>query len=188
MDYAINSKGGFLRKTSTLVNHFTRKRSKHFNEMLQNLAKIEMFQKVPQELIQELVAIVGESKHEDGEFIFHKGDLGDKIYFVRSGYLSIQVDNEEIKRISVGDVAGEIGLLTGGPRIADVKAIGPVELWWIARKDFLELKELSPELNEAMIAVAENHLNEYRLANRDGHDATSAREWFSSSKRAIRSL
>jgi len=69
----------------------------------------------------------------DGEVLFLKGDVGQKIYIVANGVIRIavgSVDGHEaiLNHIRDGQIFGEIAAIGGGTRTADAIAVGNVDL------------------------------------------------------------
>ena len=71
-----------------------------------------------------------------GAAVVTQGEPGDTFYFVRSGSLDVLKDGKRVHVLGAGDVFGEIALLTGGPRIATVRATSAAELYALSKSDF----------------------------------------------------
>jgi CRP-like cAMP-binding protein len=76
-----------------------------------------------------------------GEKIVSQGDTGEALFFVEYGQVEVVVniqDRESVSlaRIGPGNHFGEIAFVSGGERIADVVALGPVRLWKLPRQQF----------------------------------------------------
>lgn len=84
-----------------------------------------------------------------GETIIRKGEHGDTAYFISSGAVEVVTGQQRI-RLGRGDVFGEIALLTGGLRTADVHALGYCHLLVLTRSDFRELLRRDPDLQTQM--------------------------------------
>jgi len=78
-----------------------------------------------------------------GEALFRKGDEGTSLYIVKTGSVKIVLpsdttgDEVAAAILSEGDFFGEMSLLDGMPRSADVVALEPSELLALSQKDFL---------------------------------------------------
>ena len=69
------------------------------------------------------------------ELIVRKGERGDAMYFIASGAAEVTFPNHRI-RLGSGDVFGEMSLLTGEPRQADVRALTYCRLLVLRKTDF----------------------------------------------------
>ena len=69
------------------------------------------------------------------ELIVRKGERGDALYFIASGAAEVAFSNHRF-RLGSGDFFGELSLLTGEPRQADVKALTYCRLLVLRKTDF----------------------------------------------------
>src|ERR1700674_1609557 len=86
-----------------------------------------------------------------GTVIYAKGDPGNSLFAVITGTVRISVPSVEGKdtvfaQLAAGEIFGEIALLDGRPRSADVAAITDCELMVIQRRDVVPLMHEHPEL------------------------------------------
>ncbi|MDX6285083.1 MAG: hypothetical protein QOG53_568 [Frankiales bacterium] len=73
---------------------------------------------------------------EAGKLLFAQGEIADALYVVVSGRLEIVADGDAILELGPGAVIGELGLLTGTPRAASVRARRDSEVLRITRRAF----------------------------------------------------
>jgi len=117
-----------------------------------------LFSKLSPKQIDRLAAcIVGKSVLR-GTSICAKGDPGSSLFVICRGTVKISVPSADghdavFNLIGKGDVFGEIALLDGRPRTADVVAITDCELFVIERRDFLPLVREEPEIALKMIEI-----------------------------------
>jgi CRP/FNR family transcriptional regulator, cyclic AMP receptor protein len=117
-----------------------------------------LFSKLSPKQIDRLAAcIVGKSVPR-GTSICAKGDPGSSLFVMCRGTVKVltpSVDGHDavLNLIGKGDVFGEIALLDGRPRTADVVAITDCELFVIERRDFLPLVKEEPEIALKMIEI-----------------------------------
>ncbi|MEM9629977.1 MAG: cation:proton antiporter [Pseudomonadota bacterium] len=88
------------------------------------------------------------------EKLIRKGDRGDAAYFIASGAVEVRAPAQNI-RLGRGDVFGEIALMTGGRRSADVVALGYCQLLSLRAQDFKALMEQNPDVREHVNELAE---------------------------------
>ncbi|WP_445681303.1 Crp/Fnr family transcriptional regulator [Radicibacter daui] len=111
-----------------------------------------LFQDLPEDVIDRLLAMTVTRHVHAGETIFLKGDEGDTLYGVLSGKVRISVSSPTGKAVvfnimETGDVFGEIALLDGLERTADAIAMEAGDLLMILRRDFMGLLEREPRLS-----------------------------------------
>lgn len=75
-----------------------------------------------------------------GTVLCRRGDPGDRLYLIQAGAVAVQLQHDGgqivLRRLGPGDVVGEMALLTGQPRSADVVAVEETRLWALERDDF----------------------------------------------------
>jgi len=109
-------------------------------------------------IVERLAPRVITTKVKKGAVIFNKGDIGTKLYAVRSGAVRISAPSEQGKDaifnlVVPGELFGEIAFLDGGQRTADAVAISNCELMVIERRDFIPLLRDNPEVAISLIKI-----------------------------------
>ena len=94
-----------------------------------------------------------------GSTIVREGDEADAFYLIFSGSARVIKRGEHEEEIALntlhrGDSFGEKGLLSGGARLATVRASGPVTVLRLPRAVFTGLVLFHPEVGEALQALA----------------------------------
>ena len=80
-----------------------------------------------------------------GQVIIRQGEAADRFYIIAEGEVEVTQTGAQreapriLRRMSVAEVFGEIGLLTGVPRTATVTAVTACSLLALEKPDFLEL-------------------------------------------------
>ncbi|MBM4072210.1 MAG: CBS domain-containing protein [Planctomycetes bacterium] len=84
---------------------------------------------------------LGRAHFEPGQFVFHKGDPGDKFYIIERGRADVYLDDAAppIAQLGAGDHFGEGALLSGTPRSASVRAVDPLDLVVVGPNSFGQL-------------------------------------------------
>jgi len=116
------------------------------------------FKDLGNSVIERLAPRVITTKVKKGAVIFHKGDIGSKLYAVRAGAVRISAPSEQGKDaifnlVVPGELFGEIAFLDGGQRTADAVAIDNCELMVIERRDFVPLLRDDPEVAIRLIKI-----------------------------------
>jgi predicted acylesterase/phospholipase RssA/CRP-like cAMP-binding protein len=109
------------------------------------------------------------------DVLFHEGDEGDSLYLLTAGRLGVRQSSTsgpdlEIDRLNPGATVGEMALLTGQKRTADVYAQEYCHLLRLSRAEFLTLtqqesawtqavfEKIKPRIQRAQLARILNHL------------------------------
>jgi len=106
--------------------------------------------------LQRVASISTELDFVDGDMICEQDEPGDEMYVIISGDVRIVVSHDgesekEIAHRSAGDVVGEMSIISGGPRIASVLAVGDVRILCIDRLSFESLLRERPEVSMAVM-------------------------------------
>lgn len=93
--------------------------------------------------------------YEIGQWVFHKGDPGDKFYIIERGKAGVYFDDNGSPICSLGpdDHFGEGALLTGAARSASIRAEEPLDLLVVGQESFAQLTHHCAVLRTAMEAV-----------------------------------
>src|SRR5207245_1101068 len=84
---------------------------------------------------------LGRAHFEAGQYVFHKGEPGDKFYVIEKGQAGVYLD-EAAKPVAVlrpGDHFGEGALLKSAPRSASVKAEDNLDVLLVDKRSFGQL-------------------------------------------------
>jgi CRP-like cAMP-binding protein len=110
------------------------------------------------DLLRQLQVHASEQSVERGQTIFAKGDVGTCLFAILEGQVkvisfSMQGKNAVLNFLGPGDIFGEIALLDGGLRTADVTAVTRCKLIVIDRRDFLPLLHSKPDIAQKLIEI-----------------------------------
>ena len=117
-----------------------------------------LFGKLTPHHIDRLSACIVTKTVKHGTNIFAKGDPGTSMCAIREGTVKISVPTVDGKDavfnvLGKGAIFGEIALLDGNPRTADVTAVTDCELFVIERRDFLPLMREEPDIALRIIEI-----------------------------------
>ena len=99
---------------------------------------------------------------EEGAYLTRQGAVGREFFLVLDGVASCRVRKKEVRRFRTGSYFGELALLHGGIRTADVVAVSPMDLLVFDAREFRSMLMTTPNIGVKMLA----YLAE-RLAERD---------------------
>ncbi len=112
-----------------------------------------------------------------GDTLMRQGEVGDDLFFVESGRLTIQVDREDqmpfSRRVTAPTTVGEMALVTRAPRTATVVAAEPTRAFRLAKGDFDALMAAHPRLADVLTRLVGERLREIEGIRRVGkYDVT----------------
>ncbi|MEK1895420.1 MAG: cation:proton antiporter [Rhizobium sp.] len=126
---------------------------KHQLEMQELIETFPLFAKVDEDSQEELLLLFQPKSALPGERVMRKGDRGDGMYFLSSGAVEVQLPGEPI-RLDPGAFFGEMALLSGGRRTADVVAVDFCQFFVLERRDFNMFTAKHPVLRQAVSEMA----------------------------------
>jgi small-conductance mechanosensitive channel/CRP-like cAMP-binding protein len=135
------------------------------------ISEVPLFKHLPKEGAAHLAARCRRERYGPEEMIVHKGDDSTEMYVVASGRVRIQLLNEEgqgpiVATLGPGEFFGEMSLMTGEQRAADVISYEETSLLVIDRDALVPLMEKHSDLLENMSRVlAERQLRLAELNN-----------------------
>jgi CPA2 family monovalent cation:H+ antiporter-2 len=111
-----------------------------------------------------------------GDRIIRKGDKADAVYFIASGEVEVAVTDKKIK-LKSGSFFGELALLSGQPRTADVTALDYSKFLTLSTRDFRQLLKNYPDIREhiSKMAAERGEMNKHLIeAAANAPDTTAA--------------
>ena len=91
------------------------------------------------------------------ERILRKGERGDAVFFIASGAVEVVLPHSRV-RLGSGEFFGEMALLSGRPRQADVVALTYCQFLVLRRSDFERFMKVNPDARVKISRVAEERL------------------------------
>src|SRR6266404_1060282 len=118
---------------------------------MQELSKVSIFEKLNENDVAKLGAIVTRKTHAPDTAVVFQGDPSDSLYILLSGSAKVHVTSAEgqgkiLKILGAGEIFGELAMLDGSPRSATVTTLEPTEMAAIARRDFQTFVAGHPEI------------------------------------------
>jgi small-conductance mechanosensitive channel/CRP-like cAMP-binding protein len=118
------------------------------------IASVGIFEPLTFEERETVVRSLVKYSYAPGEMIIKRGDPGDSMFIICRGRVEVQLpsNNGDLKHVAAlepGNFFGEMALLTGEPRNADVYALDEVEVLEIRKPVIQQLFDENAELAEA---------------------------------------
>jgi hypothetical protein len=121
------------------------------------------FSDLSPELLNSLLATMRVREYGAGELVIRQADQGDDLFVLLDGTAEAFIrhaasDHTKVGEFRPGDVVGEISMLTGEARTADVVAQTPVRALLLSRADFDRVATTHPELRMMLTDVVASRL------------------------------
>jgi CRP-like cAMP-binding protein len=124
------------------------------------LEKVPLFKGLSQKHLGMVATSLNEVSVDDGTELTRQGEPGDAMYLIASGKVVVRRNGRKIAERKKGDFIGEMALLDGQDRSATVVADGPVTVFEVHRKDFIELVDQVPGFARTILAGLSHRLRE----------------------------
>ena len=143
------------------------------------LSNIALFKDFSGELLQAITDSFHLKKFKPEEVLFHQGDDGESLFVLVEGLLEVSVQIEGEKRhltfLRPGSFLGEMALLTGEKRSADVISCTESLVGELTKDSIMSLATENPEVLKKMTAVvAKRRLKNEEIASASGKDLDKA--------------
>jgi CRP/FNR family transcriptional regulator, cyclic AMP receptor protein len=119
-------------------------------EIILALKSTPLFRNVPGEGLKRLSDFIQEKTARAGESIFREEDLGDEMYLVRSGQVSIQQElpsgPAQLDLVEPGGYFGEMAIIDDLPRTASARAEVDTSLLVLHKNDFRAAVQDYPDI------------------------------------------
>jgi len=116
------------------------------------LKTIPLFSSLSEKALNTLSVFSSETSVSAGKRLVHEGDYSYDLIVIEAGTADVIKGDEVIGSLGPGDVFGEIGMLSGSKRMADVIATSPMDLIALSKWD---LKRISTEISDQLQSLVE---------------------------------
>jgi CRP-like cAMP-binding protein len=123
------------------------------------LKTIPLFSSMSEKALDTVSVFASETTVSTGKRLVHEGDYSYDLIVIEAGTADVIKGGEIIGSLGPGDVFGEMGMLSGGKRMADVIATSSMRLITLSKWD---LKRISTEVSDKLQSLVEQRqrLNE----------------------------
>lgn len=116
------------------------------------LGKVPLFSACSRNELRDIARLGTPVGVDEGAYLTQEGKPGREFFLVLEGTASCRVRNKEVKRFRPGGYFGELALLHGGVRTADVVALTPMELLVFDSREFRSMLMTTPRVDVKMLA------------------------------------
>jgi CRP-like cAMP-binding protein len=135
-------------------------RSRIPKEQTELLGKVPLFSSCTRSELRSIAQLGTPIDAEEGAVLTQQGKPGREFFLVLDGVASCRVGSKEVKKFRAGGYFGELALLHGGLRTADVVATTPMELLVFDYREFRTMLTTTPNIGVKMLANLAERLTE----------------------------
>ncbi|HTW41506.1 MAG TPA: cyclic nucleotide-binding domain-containing protein [Solirubrobacteraceae bacterium] len=115
-----------------------------------HLKAIPLFSSLSDKALNTVAVFASETSVSSGKRLVHEGDYSYELIVIEEGTADVVKDGEVIASLGPGDVFGEMGMLAGAKRTADVVATSSMRLITLSKWD---LRRISSEVGDQLQAL-----------------------------------
>ncbi len=114
-----------------------------------------LFESCTKRELEDVATVTVETTLRPGSILTHQGQVGGLVFLIIDGEAEVSSRGARIGTLGPGDVAGELSLIDGQPRSAEVRALTDVRVLQVSSEDFQSLMGKAPHfVQNLMRAVA----------------------------------
>jgi small-conductance mechanosensitive channel len=152
-----------------------RKRTREVEKRMEALAQVEILKPLTEDELRKIAESLKYTPFSAGEIITRQGAIAHWLYIITGGTAEVRVAGDGgvervVSKVEAPGFVGEMGLMTGEPRLATVIAQTPVECYRLDKESFRHIMTQRPEVAADISAVLAQRKVELQMA-REGCDA-----------------
>lgn len=126
------------------------------------IEKVPLFKGASPLLIEEIVTNLRAAVYLPGDYIIRKGELGEDMFFISQGSVSVVSEDETTvyATLGAGSFFGEMALVLSTPRTATIKAVDYCDLYTLRKAAFEQILTRYPAFRESIQRMAETRKRE----------------------------
>ena len=109
------------------------------------LLNTDLLDTVPRSAFWSMLNCLTPMRFRAGEKLTRQGDVGDSLFLIQEGNCVVKIEKDGVRHqvatMTTGDVVGEMAVLTGEPRYADVIAETDSKVWKLSAEQFNRVSE-----------------------------------------------
>jgi CRP-like cAMP-binding protein len=129
-------------------------------QQIELLRAVPIFSSCSQNELRAIAQLGSRVDAEEGAILTKKGAIGREFFLVLEGVAICRVGKREVRRFGPGEFFGEMALLYGGVRTADVVATSEMQLLNLDAREFKRMLRTTPEIGIKMLANLALRLSE----------------------------
>ncbi len=187
LNQVVNKKGGFLRKSSTVLHQLERQRQRRFRHILQDMGGLDVFKGLPQAEAQQLAGLVESWTLAEGDQIYEAGEPPEGLYVVDEGAVRLVCPDGALaeRLVEANGCFGRLPFFTNSPHRFTAQAVRETRLWFLPMEALPNLVPGCPALARRVQVYLEGAEVAAFLTERHGLRPEQVHDWV---ERAVTAL
>ncbi len=153
LNQTINRRGGFLRKTSTTIQHLQRQQQQRASLALPHLGRIPAFRELAQPEAMELAGMMRQEESPEGVMLYQSQDPADHLYIIAEGEVELLDPGNRMQPFQLlkkNDAFARMAFLTHATHATVARTRSQVRLWVLPRSSLDRGLAALPGLRSAL--------------------------------------
>lgn len=130
--------------------------SERIEEIMDTLRLVPLFSDLNEKVLMHLASVAQEKDYEKDQHILHQEQVGDNFFIIESGSVKVTRLAEDGREavlafLQAGDFFGELAILDGETRSANIITLSDCKIQTINRQEFLDLLDHHPKVATALL-------------------------------------
>lgn len=135
------------------------------------LREVNWLKGLPEELISKIIDASETKSFNNGDTLMKQGDDGDGMVVITRGSVKVSIGDLVVDIMGRGAVIGEMAVLGGVPRTANVVADSTVTALWLSTESMQQIMTESPELSDSLWKTAAMRFAENLLGAKEPYNS-----------------
>jgi ATP-binding cassette, subfamily B, bacterial len=126
------------------------------------LQRVPLFAGLPPDVVAAIAANLTPERFADGAIIGRQGDVADKMCIIDRGQVEVFIETPAGERrvgiLHDGDYFGEMALILDTPRLGSARALGPIQILTLSKKDLMDLMHHWPSWGEQLLPMTQQRM------------------------------
>jgi CRP-like cAMP-binding protein len=124
------------------------------------LSRLPLFETCSKKELNQIASKTVEMDRPAGTILTRAGRDGGLMFVILDGQAEVEKDGTVLGRLGPGDVIGELSLIDGHPRSANVRAVTDLKVLELAQDDFKSLVDTSPQFVQSLLRALSLRIRE----------------------------
>ena len=124
------------------------------------LSRLPLFETCSKRELNQIASKTVEMDRPSGTVLTRAGRDGGLMFVILQGEAEVEKDGTVLDRLGPGDVIGELSLIDGQPRSANVRAVTDLKVLELAQDDFRDLVDSSPKFVQSLLRALSLRIRE----------------------------
>lgn len=130
------------------------------NDTDERLRSIPIFSELSKKELRAVSRLMTEVEVREGRSLTRQGEVGREFMIIMRGTAVVRRSGRKVAELGPGDFLGELAVLSGAPRTADVVATSDMTLETLNRREFMSLLDESAAIAKKILIGAVKRLHE----------------------------